>query len=209
MSIYSILQQLSDNIPKKIKLQYPIPSAWCVNEKDVKAVLLGCDPTNNFTHCMPFVFFLGSDMSKFDAFKNGFEKDLNVIGLDWNSVYVQNLCKNYFSVESSKNSKWIDAAQYWIPSLIEELGIFDASIPVLMTSDLIFKALVEDWEKYGETIDFYTCKVDIPIPANENRLHRPLIPFYRGRNPAIGKSYRLGSGNWNDYAERVRNCIFD
>lgn len=135
-------------------------------------------------------------------------KDLETIGLSWDTVYVQNLCRNYFARETSKNRKiWLDAVTYWIPALKEELSKFDTSIPVLLTSDILFSALVTCPEKYSETVDFYECRQPIPIKAEHNHLERSLIPFYRGSNGRTRQSYRLSSGNWSDYRVNIIRCM--
>jgi hypothetical protein len=203
VEVCEIIHSLKKKYPQHIEDNYLIPSPWCINKHNVKAILLGCDPSNNHIHNMPFVFCLGIDISIFNSFKKSFEDDLNEIGLGWDNVYVQNLCKNYFDKETGKNPIWFKAAEYWIPNLVDELTSFKEFIPVLLTSEVLLKALVYEYPDYGSAIDFYECRNQIPIPAKVNKLKRPLIPFYRGRNPKINKSYRINSDNWEQYKERI------
>ena len=204
MEIRQIMRQLKELFPEDILDRYPLPSPWCENRDAVKAILLGCDPSNKHNMSLPYVFALGADIPRFNAFKKAFEKDLAVVGLSWNTVYVQNLCRNYFLKETSNNKKvWHEAAKYWIPLLKEELRKFRPDIPVLLTSDVLFDALMRNPKHYGATIDFYECRQSIPIPGEDNLLERPLIPFYRGMNGRTKQSYRLASGKWEGYRKRI------
>lgn len=204
MEIRQIMAGLEERFPGEILTDKPIPSAWCTNRDNVKAILLGCDPSNDHIKTMPYVFTLGIENKKFNSFKNTFERDLISVGLSWENVYVQNLCKNYFRKQTGQNKKiWNKAALIWLPHIVEELSKFSDSIPVLLTSDNLYNVLVINKENYGETIDFYELKCDIPIKKEDNLLGRLLIPFYRGNNPQIKKSYHLSSGYWNEYAEKI------
>ena len=204
MEIRQIMRQLKELFPDDVLDQYPLPSPWCENRDTVRAILLGCDPSNSHCRHLPYVFALGADIPRFNAFKKAFEKDLLAVGLSWETVYVQNLCRNYFLKETSKNKKvWYEAAKYWIPVLREELRKFRLDIPVLLTSDVLFDVLVRNPEQYEATIDFYECRQPIPVRAEDNLLERPLIPFYRGKNGRTKQSYRMASGNWNEYRKRV------
>lgn len=103
-------------------------------------------------------------------------------------VYVQNLVSDYLEEESSKNKEWIRIAQRYIPGLIKEFDKIDPSrrIPVLLTSELLYKALLNDKEKKIPARDFYELSAEIPLPPDVNKLGRPLIPFYRHRAYSLG-----------------------
>jgi hypothetical protein len=204
MEIRQIMRQLKELFPEDILDQYPLPSPWCESRDAVRAILLGCDPSNKHDKLLPYVFALGADIPRFNAFKNNFEKNLVAVGLSWETVYVQNLCRNYFLKETSKNKKvWNEAAKYWIPVLKEELQKFRPEIPVLLTSDVLFDVLVVKESNPAVTVDFYECRQPIPIRSEDNLLERPLIPFYRGMNGRTKQSYRLASGKWEGYRKRI------
>ncbi|MGQ8335813.1 hypothetical protein ACUNWD_04630 [Sunxiuqinia sp. A32] len=204
MEVRQIIRTLKNAYLEDIIDQIPIPAPWCEDRNQVKAILLGCDPSNRHTQIMPYVFTLGMNIPVFNSFKKAFERDLEVVGLSWNSVYVQNLCRNYFRKETSENRRiWLEASKLWIPVLDEELSKFDTNIPVLLTSDMLFKALVTNPDAYGKTIDFYECRTKFPIDARDNLLNRPLIPFYLGLNGRTKQSYRLGTGKWVKYRKQI------
>ena len=114
----------------------------------IKAILLGADPTNNGTKDnkglkeLKTVFGLGEYTEFFSPQKS----NLSHIGLDKENLYIQNVCRNYFKEETSKNKYWGEIAQVWLPYLKEELDKFDAAkkLPVLSTSEVIMKVLVEE-----------------------------------------------------------------
>ncbi|MFI5252574.1 MAG: hypothetical protein ACHQQQ_09125 [Bacteroidota bacterium] len=162
-------------------LLHPYPKPYPDNPYGTKAILLGCDPSNNHCHDFRYVFALQSSHPKFKQFKSRWMKNLEAIGLSWNTVYIQNLCRNYFTEESSKNKIWAEVAELWIPILKKELEQFDTNVPVLLTSDLLYKVLLCENAVQRKASDFYHClpEVTVPIPSEYNKLCRPLIPFYR------------------------------
>ena len=66
------------------------------------------------------------------------------INLSFDSVYVQNLCRNYFEHEASKNKIWKEVAELWIPDLKKELEIFDLSTLVLLSAQVLLEVLIND-----------------------------------------------------------------
>lgn len=86
MEIRQIMRQLKELLPDDILDQYPLPSPWFENRDTVRAILLGCDPSNKHDKHLPYVFALGADIPRFKAFKNIFEKDLAAVGLSWETV---------------------------------------------------------------------------------------------------------------------------
>ena len=124
-----------------------LPAAYRGNGP-IKAILLGADPTNNGTKDnkglkeLKTVFGIG----EFMEFFRPQESNLRQIGLDKENLYIQNICRNYFKKEISKNKYWGEIAQVWFPYLKEELDKFDAAkkLPVLSTSEVIMKVLVEE-----------------------------------------------------------------
>ena len=162
-------------------LTYSYPEPFPKNPIGTRAILLGCDPSNK--RCLQFshVFAIGSDDPDFQRFVIGWEKRLNAIGLEWQTIYAQNLCRNYFIQETSENKIWEYVAKKWIPLLKEELDQFDKKIPVLLTSEFLYHVLLNEKLELSRANDFY-CNppiASIPILPEANELGRPLIPFYR------------------------------
>lgn len=89
-----------------LKIQ-ELPEAY-EGTAEMKAILLGADPTNNGIKedkgqkQLKTVFGIG----EFTEFFRPQLGNLKQIGLDVNNVYIQNLCRNYFNHETSKNKCW-------------------------------------------------------------------------------------------------------
>lgn len=175
------------------------PKPYCKNPDKVKAFVLGCDPTafskeerqkpvGQRKHIDFETVFNIDDDDGDDRYFAGILSNLKEIDLSLDDVYVQNLVSDYQDEESSKNKDWIRNAQGYIPGLIEELARIDPSVktPVLLTSELLYKALLNDGMKKVPARDFYEIKAEIPIPPGLNKLERPLIPFYRHRAYSLG-----------------------
>lgn len=185
---------------------YPFPKPYCKDKKTVRAIYLGCDPSNNYVHDMKYVFMIGHEHSKFNSFKKFHKTNLNEVGLDWDSVYTQNICRNYFSKETSANlTFWRKAAVWWLERLKRELDQFPKDIPVLLTSQYLHEVLVNGSDSLIKAVEYYKLRREIPIPPTKNVLDRPLIPLYRGKNPNLKKNYHLI--NWREYKERVTRAI--
>jgi hypothetical protein len=169
----------------------PFPKSFYHDLFEVKAIYLGCDPTNTkFNNRFEYAFALPDGKKyHFERFVEGHRTQLEAIELTWEQVYVQNLCQNYFREETGKNLKdWKRATEIWIPIMKEELSRFKSDIPVLLTSAFLYQVLVKG--KKNLPIDFYKCKQPKPIPGSENVLERPLIPFYRNQKYNVSKWHR-------------------
>ena len=173
----------------------------------VKAIYLGCDPTNvKYNTRFPYAFALEYDKTNhFKGFVRSHGENLEQIGLSWDTVYAQNLCRNYFKEETSKNLKvWKKVAnEFWIEQLKEELSIFDSKIPVLLTSQYLLEVLGMDGYEKIKAPEFYECRKSIPIKAVNNILGRDLIPLYRGKSPRFKVSYHLSNKEWKNYKGAV------
>ncbi len=179
----------------------PFPKPYRKDISKIKAIYLGCDPSNSHSHTLPYVFALESGFPIFKKFLKDHESNLNQVGLSWETVYVQNLCQNYFKKETADNWKlWKEVAKWWIPILKDELKQFDSSIPVMLTSAYLYKVL-KNGDKF-KPMDYYECTQPIPVPAEESKLERPLIPFYRNRRKV---NYHLTNPKWIAYKERIQN----
>lgn len=181
-------------------LYNPFPKAYPPKPKNIKAILLGCDPTNNASREMPNVFGIKSGNPKFNSFLETLESNLKEVGLTFDVVYSQNLCQNYFTVVTYNNPIWKIAAEIWIPVLIEDLKQFSNNIPVLLTSEILLEVFLLNEVKIYDAIDYYQCKVSIPIAPEENKLNRPLIPFYRNRRRT---DYHLSNPDWMNYKTEI------
>ena len=175
----------------------PFPKPYFKNISDVKAIYLGCDPSNKHNTSLQYAFAINNNLPIFNNFHKTHLSNLNEINLGWENVYVQNLCQNHFQKETSQNLKLCEkVAQWWIPYLKKELEKLGRNIPVLLTSSYLYKVLLlVDWRKY-KPIDFYRSKVEISVPAEFILLQRPLIPLYRNRRKV---DYHLSNPEWERY----------
>lgn len=195
--------------PDKILNITPFPKPWNPGLKNIKAIYLGCDPSNNSGDQFEYVFALEGNKPRYTNFIKSHAENLAAVNLTWNSVYVQNLCRNYFHDETSKNlTLWKQVARhFWVPRLKQELSIFRHKMPVLLTSQYLLEVLAFDGYEKIPAYDFYNCDHPVPIPAERNLLGRPLIPFYRGYNQRIKESYHLYNERWQNYRKRIREII--
>jgi len=180
---------------------YPLPKAYCPGgPANVKAIYLGCDPTNKHSELLPFAFAHESGLKVFNSFLKAHTEQLKQIGLGWEEVYTQNLCRNYFTNETSKNPVWAKAAnEFWIKILNEELSQFDLRIPVLLTSQILLEVLGLGGSEKFLAHDLYECRIGIPIPSYMNKLNRSLFLIYRGKSPKFDVSYHLKNEKWKEY----------
>lgn len=200
-----IIDELQNHFGDEVLAITPFPKPYCEDISNVKAIYLGCDPSNKHSHKLPYAFVLESKLPIFNKFLIDHSSNLSHVSLSWDNVYVQNLCQNYFRKETSQNLPvWKPASKWWVPYLKKELQIFNIDIPVLLTSSYIYDVLVSSkWKKYKPK-QFYTCEINIPIPKTENLLERPLIPFYRNRRKV---DYHLSNPEWEKYRIRIVNII--
>ena len=177
--------------------EYPLPEPHKLNEK-VKAFILGADPSNfsdggKFTNRVSVVFDIGKDKRYFTGINN----NLKEIGLSLDSVYVQNMVRNYMDKETNKNPKWTLFAEKWLPYIKQEFDTIDSleKVPVFVTAEIILKFLLTDSSNIASPKNYYNGSAEIPIPPSENRLERNLIPLYRHHAYSLKK--------YVDYKERI------
>ena len=95
---------------------------------------------------------------------------MEVIDLNWEMVYTQNLCRNYFKSETSKNKIWKQAAEIWIDILKEELDdLFSTKILVLLTSQLLFDVLLKEKNDQISTMHRSFTIFLLRFPFNKKR----------------------------------------
>lgn len=158
---------------------YPFPDPF-LKKGDVKAVVLGADPTNIIEgepKRLKKVFQLDNPKS---PYWRSIQANLDKMeGVTLDNLYVQNLCRNYFNKETTQNPHWLKIARsYWAPFLKRELdNNYNKNVPVLMTTEFILHAVLIDPKRKLKAKDIYTnC---ITIAPEENILGRELIAFYR------------------------------
>jgi hypothetical protein len=171
------------------------PKAYYTDIKSVRAIVIGADPGNIKKEEFQYVFELESGTQS-DYFRK-ILKNIELIGLSLEDLYVQNLCKNYFKEVTSDNDIWSEVAELWIPLLKKELdSFFDSSIPVFITAGKIRDVLClsvkknKDYKRNYQDATF--------IDSKDNKLNRTLIPLYRPNNDY----YCLM--NWKPYTEKIK-----
>ncbi len=172
-----------------------IPLPYFIDIKNVKAIVLGTDPTN-FQNKLDYVFDLHKEKSPyFEIILENLEK----IGISKEQIYVQNLCKNYFIVETSKNPHWTEIAKLWAPILKKELDSnFPIEIPVFITAGKLVFALTSEQETTRYKFKKFYDEL-LFIDPDENALGRLIIPLFRHQD------YRLAQ--WEKYKEHIKATL--
>lgn len=122
-----------------------LPEAYN-GKNNIKSILLGADPTNKGVKNnkgikeLDTVFGISSEFER-DFFSPQLT-NLRHLGLAKDDLYIQNLCRNYFVEETSKNKHWNDIAQLWIKYLRQELIKHNKELPILVTAEKILHAIV-------------------------------------------------------------------
>ena len=158
------------------------PTPFCYYPKQVKAIVLGADPSNfsdkGNRKILSKAFGIGDGDPRYFQ---GILKNLKEVGLGFEDIYVDNLIQGYLDSETSKNKDWYNIAETNIPKLVKRLDKIDNSktIPVLLTAEKIYIALLNEGIQRKKSSELYSSESIVPIPAKENKLKRPLIPFFR------------------------------
>lgn len=187
--------------------EYPIPASFCFNRKNVRAIVLGADPSNfsekKKTVKLSTAFGIGSGNS---AYFGGIFENLNLVGIGLHEIYVQNLVPNYMSAGTGNNKSWSIFADHWVDHIRNEFDAIDKShkTPVLLTAELLYKYLLNAKVTRFSATQIYSRNgnATIPIPGSDNKLKRPLIPFYRFDRG--DKSYHLRNPKWDSYKEFLK-----
>ncbi|MDV7186108.1 hypothetical protein R3X25_02340 [Lutibacter sp. TH_r2] len=195
-----ILLKLQQEYPVVNKL-YPFPDPF-IGDSEIKAIVLGADPShivNETPKPLKKVFQLDNPTS---PYWRSIQQNINQLnGLTIDNLYVQNLCRNYFNKETSKNTDWIEIARnYWSPFLKIELDVaFDKSIPILMTTEFILNSVLKDPNQKIKAKNIYTnC---ISIAPEDNLLGRELIALYRHFH------YSLKKDEWSEYNKFINRKL--
>ncbi|WP_026896761.1 hypothetical protein [Daejeonella oryzae] len=190
-----------DRLPVSDTLNWP--NAYCKDPSNIKAIVLGCDPSNTHDKELKYAFGIETETPLLKGFFAGILKNLAVIGMSLNDVYVQNLCQNYFEEETSKNKSWNKAAAVWIPYLKAELDQLPISkiVPVFLTAAPLYQVLTADGIKKIKPRELYTKPELLPVKVSDNYLERPLFPLYRGGRGA----YQLDREEWSLYVKNIQS----
>lgn len=151
--------------------EFPKPYYKSIN--NIKAIVLGADPSNPQKRKFDYVF--GLEQGEQSPYFRSILKNLKVVGLNLENIYVQNLCCNYFNKVTDENDLFIEIANsYWLPNLKSELdGLFPPNIPVFITA---WKALIvvspsaaiyaKDKKRiYKQAIIFAESLLNLPVIA--------------------------------------------
>lgn len=177
------------------------PRPFCFNPSKIKAFVLGCDPTNfsdsGKTVELSHVFGIGQDHRYFsDILSN-----LQLLGLHLEDLYIQNLVTEYLDEETGRNKNWETVAEQYLSDRKIEFDKVDPTgkTPVFLTAERLYQFLLNDNEKKWKASDLYELNAEIPIPADSNKLGRPLIPLYR--------HYQYELEKWPIYSENLRQYL--
>ena len=109
MNDAELITLLREQYGEQIKLTETLPKAYFPGGIEaVKAIYLGCDPTNN-SYNIEFEYAFAHEYkgTEFNQFLKMHTDQLKQIGLDWNHVYSQNLECNLLEMNRRKNIKII------------------------------------------------------------------------------------------------------
>ncbi|MDD3877490.1 MAG: hypothetical protein PHT69_12795 [Bacteroidales bacterium] len=200
-------EELKKLFPGKVlDLPYPKPYPEIIEiPEQIKAIVLGCDPSNfsntdGTTKELETVFAI-TGKNKDGRYFSIVLRNLKQVGLALSDIYVQNLCRNYFTAVTKDNAVWQEAANRWVESLKKELDDLKIplKVPVFLTSDELYKALLKDKKEFRSARTIYNNPQLIPVNEENNLLGRPLIPLYRHIDYRIEK--------WEDYKNRIKEIL--
>jgi len=174
-----ILERLIFEHPSLISPNSHFPRPF-IGKGEIKVIILGADPTHIVEgKPLQINMVFGLDL-KDSPYWRGIRKNLShITGLTQDNIYVQNVCKNYFLKETSKNDRWISIAkEYWLPELSLELNsLFTKEIPIFLTTEIILKACILSDNDFIPASRIY--KECLYISEKDNLLGRKLFALYR------------------------------
>lgn len=174
------------------------PKPFCFNKSQVKAFVLGADPTNYSDKGnraeLTYAFGIGQNPNYFRAILN----NLNLLDIHLEDVYIQNLLSGYQDKETGKNKLFIEEAKVNAKLVASEFNKVDPSkkIPVFLTAEDIYKALMKNGENMFSAELIYKLMTELPIKASSNLLDRTLIPLYRHTKYDLSK--------WPNYLKHIK-----
>ena len=177
-----------------------LPEPFCQDKNLVKAIVLGADPSNPQDKTFEYVF--GLEEGEKSPYFSLILANLKHLGLDLSTIYVQNLCRNYFKDVTDKNPYYVEIAkEFWLPVLKEELdALFSPAVPVFVTAWKVMEVVALIAKKYRyKKSEIYRQ----PIIFNENELNRPVIALFRGGHGYYG----LAKPKWMGYKNEILNFL--
>ena len=149
-----------------------------IGKNKIKAILLGADPTNDGIKTdkglkqLETVFGIGSEYEKY--FFAPQMINLNALEIDKDSLFIQNVCRNYFIKQTGNNKEWNTIAELWTKHLKEEINEYP-DIPVLVTAEKIMKVLTKTKIKASGLYK----NPEEHLPLWSESLQRNVYPLYR------------------------------
>ena len=170
-----------------MRIKQPPPKPWIV--PNPVAFVLGCDPTafkaddkvKPMEERKPIFFRTVFGLDTGLKYFGGINANLDALGLKYKTnTYIQNLVTDYQVEETSKNKEWDKTASGSIDGRKMEFDTIDPTkkIPVLLTSERLYKLLMNAGEPLLTAKKLYEQE-SVMIPADKNKLGRPLIALYR------------------------------
>ncbi|MCC7452138.1 MAG: hypothetical protein IT324_32340 [Anaerolineae bacterium] len=177
-----------------------LPQPYCVNRADVKAIVLGTDPSNREGKTFNRVFGLQNESLRYFG---RIKRNLDCIGLTLKDIYVQNFCKNYFTQVTTDNGCWVEAAKIWRDFIREELDYLNPQrdIPVLITAHILVGVIVNPDSPVRKVDAEYWYEKGEFIHHSDNFLGRTVIPFFRHAK------YNLNSKKYPLYITQIRSQL--
>lgn len=182
----------------------PFPKQFYRNLADVKAIVLGADPSNPENKKLEYVFGLENESSPYFT---PILKNLGQLDLSLDNIYVQNLCPNYFVDVTDENDGYLNIAEkYWLPVMKMELDSqFSPDVPVFVTAWKPLIALVPEAAQYqNNKISIY----ENTIVFMNNKLDHPVIALFRGGwRKGFNGYYDLRYQAFRDYVSGIQKLL--
>jgi hypothetical protein len=193
MNDFEILSTIKTKYPDVYDGYYPFPASYH-GKKPVKIIILGTDPGNYFKgKTLRFHIVFGLEKQDSLYFRQIAENLYLLKNIELEEVYVQNVCKCYFKLDTGKNKYWNEIARkYWLPILKQELDfLFDTRIPVFITTEKILEVITDQRISASEIY-----KEKITIQKDDNYLQREIVALYR--HPKYSLEF------WSEYLNYLR-----
>lgn len=177
-----------------------LPKPYFEDLNSVRAILLGSNPISLGANAELDTVFNLHDFNKSKGNSQIFSRiysNMVAVDLELWDIYAQNLCKNYLINLSVHDEKWDEIASLWADVLKVELDIlFTEDVPVLITAPWILKPLCK---KVREPKYYY--ENNVVIKAEDNKLGRVLIPFFRQ------EEFELSHNHWEGYRNYIKGML--
>ena len=199
MNAGPILHKLKEKFQDLIIIDHDLPAPH-IGKNKIRAIILGADPTHivdGSPQKFNKVFDLDDEKT---PYWRSIHKNLSLIkGLSLETIHVDNLCKNYFSKETSQNKHWVEIArEYWAPFHRNELNrLYAKNIPVLITTEFILFAILINQKKKIKAENVYNQK--ILFDSYTNLFDRNVIAFYR--------HFKYALSEWPAYAKFISDNV--